>query len=591
MNTIINSKVKKSLFAKPLSLLFIICSLLFSTMFASCADMLDTESELVEYEKDNTLNHPIDSVYSVMGIINKMQIIADRTVLLGEARADLMTVTDAASSDLKRLADFDVFGDLQSQKQNKYNQIADYYAVINNCNYYLAHVDTAMQRRGRQIFRNEYATVKSFRAWTYLELAKIYGEVPLVTTPLMTEREAHSALNSQLSTIKDICNYFIEDLTPYAYVNPPVYGSIGERSSAKFFTPTRVLLGDLCLWAGRYEEAAKWYSDYLNDKIDPVKISASNRVRWTNPMMYTSPSGAYSINGENEKLALIPMETDIFDGTISDIENIMNSTRENNYFFQLQPSVAMRQISARQVNCIEYVNGLVRDTAYVPQSGLSDDLLVGDLRLNSIYSLRSRGSQDPYEENSSFTQQIDKYSNNSITTYRSPIVYLRFAEALNRAGYPQSAMLILKHGICPENVQLFVDSIERSNAGQLIMFDPLEFPRLDSEGNLAIIGIHSRGSGDSHCNEYYVLPQPERQLATRQDTIQYQIPLVEDMIVEEMALEGAFEGYRFYDLMRVALRRNDPAYLADPISRRNGEQDEALRTLLMDQKNWYLPKQ
>ena len=28
--------------------------------------MLDTDSELVEYEKDNTLNHPTDSVYSVM---------------------------------------------------------------------------------------------------------------------------------------------------------------------------------------------------------------------------------------------------------------------------------------------------------------------------------------------------------------------------------------------------------------------------------------------------------------------------------------------------------------------------------------------
>jgi hypothetical protein len=67
------------------------------------------------------------------------------------------------------------------------------------------------------------------------------------------------------------------------------------------------------------------------------------------------------------------------------------------------------------------------------------------------------------------------------------------------------------------------------------------------------------------------------------------MPLVEDMIVNEMALEGAFEGYRFYDLMRVALRRNDPAYLADPISRRSGHADESLRTLLMNKNNWFLP--
>ena len=95
----------------------------------SCADMLETDSELVEYEKDNTLNHPTDSVYSVMGIINKMQVIADRSVLLGEARGDLVTATEAASADLKRLANFDLSQD------NKYNEVSDYYAVINNCNY------------------------------------------------------------------------------------------------------------------------------------------------------------------------------------------------------------------------------------------------------------------------------------------------------------------------------------------------------------------------------------------------------------------------------------------------------------------------
>ena len=46
--------------------------------------MLETESDLVMFEEDNTLNHATDSVYSVMGIINKMQVIADRVVLLGE---------------------------------------------------------------------------------------------------------------------------------------------------------------------------------------------------------------------------------------------------------------------------------------------------------------------------------------------------------------------------------------------------------------------------------------------------------------------------------------------------------------------------
>ena len=69
----------------------------------------------------------------------------------------------------------------------------------------------------------------------------------------------------------------------------------------------------------------------------------------------------------------------------------------------------------------------------------------------------------------------------------------------------------------------------------------------------------------------------------------YQQPLLEDMIINEMALEGAFEGYRFYDLMRVALRRGDPAYLANSVSRRNGDINGELRSLLMNKDNWFLP--
>ncbi len=546
-------------------------------LLTSCADMLDTTSELVEFEEDNTLNHPTDSVYSVMGIINKIQTIADRTVLLGEVRSDLMSVTDAATTDLKRLAAFDF------SEPNKYNQVSDYYAVINNCNYYLAHIDTAMQRRGRKLFINEYAAVKGFRAWTYLELVKAYGQVPLVTQPLMTEREALAAMNGSKAGIKEICEYFINDLTPVAYVDMPVYGNIGNRPSSKFFIPTRALLGDLCLWAGRYEEAAKWYADYLNDKKNYIRVNASNRVRWATPMVYTSPSGAYSVTGDIERLAIIPMETRIFDGIISDLDNIMGSTRENRYFYQLEPSEGIRQLSASQVHCIEHKTDIATDTVYVPLTGMSDRLLNGDLRLNAVYRISSLGSQDPYSEYSSSTQSISKLSNGTITTYRSPMVYLRFAEALNRSGFPQSAMLILKYGLCNENARLYVDSVEYASSKRYINFDEIEFTRENT------IGIHSRGSGDSHCNAFYVLPQPQSQLATRKDTVDYQIPLVEDLIVNEMALEGAFEGYRFYDLMRVALRRNDPAYLANAVARRQGTTDETLRQLLMNTANWYLP--
>ena len=545
-------------------------------LLSSCSDILDTSSELVEFQEDNTLDHPTDSVYSVMGIVNRMQLIADRSVLLGEIRSDLVTPTEAASADLKRLAAFDF------AEPNKYCQVSDYYAVINNCNYYLANVDTTLQRRGRTLFRYEYAAVKAFRAWTYLELVKNYGQVPLVTEPVMTEREAEEALTRRVATIKEVCDYFIADLTPYALVELPQYGEINSYTSTEFFIPMRALLGDLCLWAGRYQEAARWYHDYLNDKERFITLNSSNRVRWTSVTDFQRPTDAYSTQG-NEVISRIPMEQRVFDGIVSDLLNVFSSTRENNYFFQVTPSAGMRQLSADQVYCMEYKTETTTDTVYVPRSGFTDNILVGDLRLSSNYKKTSQGGQDEYSEYSTLRQTIGKHTANSITTYRRTMVYLRYAEALNRSGLPQSAFAVLKYGLCAENNRTHIDSLEQVAAGDLITFDETAFTRE------TVIGIHSIGSGDSECNAYYDMPQPSTPLASRQDTIAYQIPLVEDRIVTEMALEGAFEGYRFYDLMRIALRRGDPSYLADPVSRRNGTSDPAVRAHLMDTSNWYLP--
>ena len=70
-------KMKKNLIN---TVAFLLCGAMF---FSSCEDMLDAESNRVEYEFDGwTFN---DSVYSVLGILNAVQQVGDKQVLLGDA--------------------------------------------------------------------------------------------------------------------------------------------------------------------------------------------------------------------------------------------------------------------------------------------------------------------------------------------------------------------------------------------------------------------------------------------------------------------------------------------------------------------------
>ena len=167
---------------KKLSIL--ICAICAVCGFVSCSDFLDQESDQVIYADKDHLNNATDTLWSVAGIMNKMQVIADRTILLGEMRGDLSDITEFTSADLRDVAFFNI------SDENMYNAPRDYYAVINNCNYYLAKCDTALRNnRNELVFEREYAAVKAFRAWTYLQLVLNYGSVPFVTEPILRNLE------------------------------------------------------------------------------------------------------------------------------------------------------------------------------------------------------------------------------------------------------------------------------------------------------------------------------------------------------------------------------------------------------------------
>lgn len=540
--------------------------------FTSCSE---TDSDLVSFVEDNRLNAPNDTVYSLMGIIGKMQVVADRTILLGELRGDLTSLTDHATLDLQDVANFTV------DAGNPYNNARDYYGIIQNCNYFLANADTTLTKRGYKVFEAEYATVKAYRAWTYLQLAINYGSVPFFTEPLLTEKEANPS-KYEYRNVEQIADYFIADLRPYADTESPNYGIINSLDSRMFYFPVRVLLGDLCLWAGRYKEAAKFYHDYLTKQGSTRPIGLSS-ISWVNFDFQVLVDGyASQFSNTDNLITLIPMEKEEYDGVVSRLDDVFNSTERNNYYYQATHSVAYDELSRSQRYVLVYNDPvtLLPDTVSPTETTqFANEMQRGDLRQYSIYTLHSIPSSSTTY--SSLRQTCYKYYRTqntppNVSLLRLQHVYLRYAEALNRAGFPESAFAVLKHGLWYQTVDRYISNREREAAGDLIAFSQYTFTRENTQG------IHSRGSGNADADNTYVIPQ----LPTAADSILY----VENRICDEMALETAAEGLRYYDLMRLSLHRGDPTFLADKVARRNGSAnfDASLFTRLSDPKNWYL---
>lgn len=591
----------------------------------SCSDFFDQDPDHIIFAEENHLINATDTIYSVTGILNKLQAIGDRTVLLGEVRGDLVDITSYANKDIRELAEFNISDD------NAYNVPRDYYAVINNCNYFIEKVDTGMKNnRNEYLFMREYAAVKAIRAWTYLQLVLNYKEVPFVTEPILSKQDAEKDYPKY--NLQAICEYFINDLAPLTerWGNEyPRYGTIRGNDSRLFYFPLNIVLGDLNLWLASetgskdtYREAAYRYYKYINERNGdnsayPTGVNyyawESGTSSWNS--IYGRSSGTLSSEGygtNSEMITMIAGDSIPAEGNYSELRNLFNSNVDNNYHVSIIPSQSMFNLSESQKFCCVETNGT---TAYYAPDNLTEHR-TGDLRLYWYYSwgwATNRSTGERME-----TSYISKYESQNIHIYRRYMLYLRLAEALNGAGYPRAAFQILSTGINNEIKDDYVypyysesDSIWLSR----LDFDNERYEvctALEFASSTAVqrasntIGIHTHGSGWTPLNEYYKLPEapmpdpvdedgdgiPDEPVIITKDTpelIKTQQEFVDSLLLNECGLELAFEGTRFYDIMRFALRQNNPEeFLANKVAARRGDIDGTLKNRLLNRRNWYL---
>lgn len=597
---------------------------------SSCSDMFETESKSVVF--DHTLSTANDSLYSALGILGQMQKLSERYVLMGELRGDLMSATEDAVEAIQEVANFNV------SPSNTYCDVTDYYSVINNCNYAITYMDTSLVNFDTKEMLPEFAAIKTMRAWTYWQLALLRGDVQWMTEPITDLGQSNAEY--PVKTIDELAEMLIEDLVPYIGIRELDYGFIGDYSSQKYFIPLDLLLGDLYLYLNRYDEAAQAYYRYIYNHN--VTVTWNYVTRFTSEGNFSSSTFISSYSGE--MLCGLPSHEDPtgyhpelirlafnFKPSVVPAASFVDSMALKPSFYRLNDGQ-----QGLEAVCVgdQRGQGLTNGGGSTPVSygvyaeGYDTKTLIAKY-MNCAKSHSGSDPQNEYVNGLTYT--------NIVPLYRNSMVYLRLAEALNRSGRPSLALAVMRYGLRHDVVSgtnmkvnewelnasytnftedRFNDNRGTMGRGRGFAVDANaeevnrwigipDFTRetvtvqdKDDDGNPLFEEVQATDDDGNLLweDEAQTIPVMEQKPVMitvgvhTEESMNDSILFVEDLLVDEMAAETAFEGNRFFDLLRVARHRNEfPAYMAERVSRRFGKEGQASKKAeLLNPDKWFL---
>ncbi len=494
--------------------------------FTSCSEDFFTKQAGDRITPDQHYKTQIDASVSAAGTIVSLQDLMPQLIMLDGLRSDQMDVTQNAGMYLREINN-QIFS-----PANPYTDASDLYKVIIDVNEVIANLHTVAENdRNFDPYIEFYFTgaLIGMRSWAYLTIVRLYNEAAYIPDNLTALPEN---LEQTILGKGDLIDTLINQITPYIHDNST--GNETVELKLPWFVNTKALLGELYLEKNDYANAAfylKLACESYSNTASMLKVDRTYRdAAWSSLFMNAESQ-------ELENISAIP-----FNST-EDQFNPLARWLGHDYDYLVKPTQVLVDSFKAQI---------------LPAGGPGD--LYRGLGITFSEDTLSKISETEY----SLEYYITKYEisfadpfGSDIILSRAADIHLMLAEAYNRMGDEVSqgyALMLLNDGVNATNPK------------------PAEFAKWRSN-----IGIRGR--------VYLTNREVPEEITGEERTL-----MIEDLIIAERALELAYEGKRWSDLVRVAERRGDPAFLADKVAAKfDGTPDyNTIHAKLMNPDNWYL---
>lgn len=616
------------------------CLLLpFLLLFSSCKDYMNPYQD-INVTDDKLLDDWYEYRSMEMGMYALQQNLAVQLVVLGELRADLLTITDNADADLAEIYNFNV------SKDNKYASPRNFYKLIASCNNLIRKIETnhpEVKDNSRPISNYDrlYGEVLCMRAWAYFNAVRIYGKVPFINESLTEIEEIENFIEStqvynvsdtlvrQLFDTRRVVDYFTKDLLTKVKYNEKEF-IVGVNHSINIddkswyvntWNPQamRTLLGLMYFTDQNYEEAYKYFYSIINNE--------STDFRYALDYTFSDDNWKNIFKGIDlrEHIYVIPFNKSELQQ--NDFQRLFEARSPHDYM--LKPSKKAifywetiwnnfvyiynnnEQNGSNPVNPLLTKINVKESNSFIPPMSVGDfyrgyhvsyaymqnGVMVPDSIIKKMLLFKSKGK---FSDAALLIENADtvvwKYSigkdektdvfmqDAQLILYRAAGIHLWIAELLatNNAGGENEATAI----------QYLNDGSYSQSQEPLGVRGRVGF----GGDNTSVHGRKRLDTNDAEelgLNEYYIRdPYNNNVIPPYYIDISNSITqrnFIEEKIIEEKARELAWEGERFYDLMRVAKRRNDASFLADRVSAKYPTEDQQrIKNYLMNMDNWYI---